>query len=177
MMPVVVERSLAPAASAQGRPIVIVPRARRRGRWSAIEADAAVDAIDRAGPEAIVLARPAAADTGAARLMEVARLLAVPVVRLPAEEAAAAWVIATATHRQFEGEALVRRLQVLVGVAAGRARLPSRPVDAGPAMPALRPGVLARWAGCVWRPCALCPGGGLTGAACGRCGSPLRVAA
>ena len=50
-----------------------------------------------------------------------------------------------------------------------------RPEGAGAVrVPALRPAVLARWAGCVWRPCDRCAGGGLPGAPCGRCGAGRR---
>jgi hypothetical protein len=173
MTALVVEASVAGCASPGGRPVIVVPRARRRGAWRPVEADAAVAALDRAGEDAIVLARPAGADPGAAPVVAVARLLGHPVVRLPAGDSAAAWVVATATHPQFLGDALIRRLDVLVGVPAAVAGLPMRPSGHGPEVPALRPAVLARWAGCAWRPCAACPGGGLAGASCGRCGAGI----
>jgi hypothetical protein len=171
MSALVIEASVAMSAAPGGRSVAVVSRRRRRGRWLPVEADAVVAAIDRGGSGAIVLARPPHADPGAAALVAVARLLGVPAVRLPADRAAADWVVATASHPDFAGDPLVPRLEVLVGAAAGPHALPRRPVDQGPAMPALRPGVLARWAGCAWAPCARCGGGGLAGADCGRCGA------
>ena len=89
------------------------------------------------------------------------------VVRLPGDDDAAAWVVAVAGALAGEGADAARRLQVLVGATAAPA-LPRRPVGARAArVPALRPGVLARWAGCAWRPCGRCAGGGLPGAPAG----------
>lgn len=171
MSALVIEASVAASAAPRGRPAVVVPRRRCRGRWQPVEADAVVAAIERGGAGAIVLARPPYVDPGAAALVAVARLLGVPAVRLPVDRVATGWVVAMASHPDFAGDPLVPRLEVLVGVAAGAAALPRRPVDRGSAMPALRPRVLARWAGCAWVPCARCGGGGLAGADCGRCGA------
>jgi hypothetical protein len=175
---VVVELSLAPASAAgSGEGLVVVPRTRRRRGWADLDPDAVVDALDRAGPGAVVLARTPLADAGARALPALARIMGREVVRLPAEGEAAAWVVAVAGTLSAAGADPSRRLQVLVGAAAAPA-LPRRPVGAGPArMPALRHGVLARWAGCAWRPCARCAGGGLPGAVCGRCGAGLAAGA
>jgi len=171
MRALVVEAGLAVVVAGPGRSVVTVPRRRRRGGWCAVEGDAVVAAIDSAGADAVVLARAPGDDPGATCLPALARLLGVPAVRLPADTLLAGWVLAVAAHPQFGDADLVRRLEVLVG-AATAVGLPRRSVGDGPRVPALRPRVLARWAGCVWRPCARCAGGGLMGAACGRCGAP-----
>jgi hypothetical protein len=177
---VVVEEGL--AAAAGGPPadgLVVVPRPRvRRGRVRAdLDPDVVVEALDRGGPGAVVLARSASADPGARALPALASVMGREVVRLPDDGDAAAWVVAMAGGLASPGAGPARRLQVLAGAAAAPV-LPRRPVGAGAArMPALRPGVLARWAGCVWRPCGRCAGGGLPGAPCGRCGAGLAAAA
>jgi hypothetical protein len=176
---VLVEEGIAAAAGGAGRALTVVPRApRRRGRGrAALEPDAVVDALDRAGRGTIVLARSPAADPGAAVLPALAAVMGREVVRLPDDADAAAWVVALAGALAPGDGDLPRRLQVLVGAAASPV-LPRRPVGAGAVrMPAVRAGVLARWAGCVWRPCARCAGGGLPGAACGRCGAGLLAGA
>lgn len=179
-MTVVVEEGL--AAAAGGPPadgLVVVPRPRvRRGRVRAdLDPDVVVEALDRGGPGAVVLARSASADPGARALPALASVMGREVVRLPDDGDAAAWVVAMAGGLASPGAGPARRLQVLAGAAAAPV-LPRRPVGAGAArMPALRPGVLARWAGCVWRPCGRCAGGGLPGAPCGRCGAGLAAAA
>ena len=173
MSTVVVERRIAELVGAPGRrPLTVVTRARRRGRWAPVHADAVVDALDAVGPGAIVLARPHEADPGAAMVAAVARLMGVPVVLLPGDPAAAAWALAVALHPDFEQRDLVRRLEVLVGMARPGAALPRRAIDTGAAtMPSLRPRVLSRWSACAWRPCARCAGGGPAGASCARCGA------
>ena len=179
MRPVVAEASLVAltAYAADGpRPVAVVSRARRLGRWRPLEPDAVVEAIDAAGGRSVVLARPHSADPGGTCLAPVARLLGVPVVRLPAEPGPAAWVLAVSATAHLGDEALVRNLEALAG-AIGCAGLPRRSTGDGAAVPALRPGVLARWAGCVWRPCERCGGGGPPGGACGRCGAPRLGAA
>jgi hypothetical protein len=178
---VVVEEGVAVAVAGSHRgPVTVVPRPPgRRGRGRAdLAADAVVDALERAGPGAVVLARSPAADLGARALPALAAVMGREVVRLPDDGDAAAWVVAMAAALDAT-TAPARRLQVLVGAAtASAAALPRRPLGAGTArMPALRPGVLARWAGCVWRPCPRCGGGGLPGARCGRCGAGLAAGA
>jgi hypothetical protein len=178
VIPVVVEHGLASAgAASSAEGIVVVPRPRGRRGWADLDPDAVVDALDRAGPGAVVLARTALADPGARALPALAGIMGREVVRLPADREAAAWVVAVAARLAAAGDDPARLLQVLVGAPAAPV-LPRRPIGAGSArMPALRPGVLARWAGCAWRPCARCAGGGLPGAACGRCGAVLTVGA
>jgi hypothetical protein len=177
MRPLVVDAALRVATAAQGRPVVVVERRRRRGRWVPVTADAAVEAIDRAGPDVVVMVRPAGIDPGGAVVAPVARLAGLPVVLLPADEAPAAWALATASHADFGDDDLVRRLEALVGAATVASTLPRRPAGRGADMPALRPRVIARWAGCAWSPCGRCGGGGLRGAPCGRCGAPAPGAA
>ena len=155
--------------------LVVVGRHRRRGGgWDELPAGAVADALEAAGPGAVVLARGADADPGAIALAALARLLGHRVVRLPAHPAAAAWVVAVALHPDFTDDGSARRLEALAGApGAAGARLPRRRVgDDGPEVPVLRPGALARWAGCAWRACPRCAGGGPTGGHCGRCGAP-----
>jgi hypothetical protein len=175
---VVVEEGLAAAVGgppADGVVVVPRPRGRRRGVRADLDPDAVVEALDRAGPGAVVLARSVSADPGGRALPALAAVMGREVVRLPDEGEAAAWVVAMAGGLASPGAHPARRLQVLAGAAAAPV-LPRRPVGAA-RMPALRPGVLARWAGCVWRPCGRCAGGGLPGAPCGRCGAGLAAAA
>jgi hypothetical protein len=173
---VVAEEGLAAAVGGPSLDgVVVVPRPRRPRRrgWADLDPDAVVEALERAGPDAVVLARAAADDPGARALPALAAIMGREVVRLPADADAAAWVVAMAGTLGPGGVEPARSLQVLVSAAAAPA-LPRRPVGAGDArMPALRPGVLARWAACVWRPCGRCGGGGLPGAPCGRCGAGL----
>ncbi len=155
------DESIARRAGAGARRVVGIARERRRRRGGGgITADAVAAAIEAAGAEPVVLARPAEADPDAAAVRPVAVLLGVPCVRLPSALDAAAWLVAVAAHAEFGDTALVRRLEALAGAAAE-----------GGTPPVLRPGVLARWAGCVWRPCPRCGGGGVDGGPCGRCGA------
>jgi hypothetical protein len=176
----VVEEGLAAAAGgAPTEALIVIPRPRsRRGRGCAeLDPDAVVEALDRAGAGAVVLARAPSADPGGRALPALATVMGREVVRLPDDGDAAAWIVAMAGRLACGGPDPARRLQVLAGAAAAPV-LPRRPVGAGAArMPALRPGVLARWAGCAWRPCGRCAGGGLPGAPCGRCGAGLPAAA
>lgn len=172
MSALVVERSVAAWALPGSRPMQVVPRRRRRGRWLDLDADAVIEAIDAAGHDPIVLARPAADDPGASCLPALGVLLGAAHVRLPGDPARAGWVVSVATQPSFGDGSSLRRLEALVGAAAGGASLPGRGTDEVRGVPAVRPGVLARWAGCAWRPCARCGGGGLPGAACARCGAP-----
>lgn len=156
--------------------LVVVPRARRRkaGRWAALDADRVVEALVDAGAGAVVLTRGAGADPGAAVLADLARVMGRDVVLLPATPDLAAWAIAVATHRDFPDDDLVRRLEALVGVACDAGPLPRRSIGSdGPAVPALRPSALGKWAGCAWRACGRCSGGGSAGGRCGRCGASV----
>ncbi|WP_217913092.1 hypothetical protein [Miltoncostaea marina] len=148
-------------AGRDGRGLAVVPRRRRRGRWATVAADDVVAALEAAGPGAVVLARPAGDDPGAAALPQVARLMSAPLLRLPGAAPRAAWAVAVALHPAFEGHRGVRSLEALLSAGAG-ARVP-----------ALRPRVMSRWAAAAWRPCGRCPGGGLPGCPCGRCGAAV----
>ena len=155
--------------------LVVVPRERRRrhGSWSALEADRVVDTLSSAGPQAVVLVRGVEVDPGAGVLGALGRLMGNPVVRLPADPAVAAWALGVAAHPQFEERLIVRRLEALVGVASSSDALPRRPIGSTDTeVPVLRPAVLSRWAGCAWRACRHCSGGGPVGGRCGRCGAP-----
>lgn len=170
MSALVAERRVADLVDAAGRrPLTVVARGRRRGRWSAVHADAAVDALAAAGPAAIVLARAPEADPGAVALAAVARMMGAAVVRLPSGLEAAAWCVAVALHPDFEHDDLVRRLEALVGLAQLGGDTP--------AVPSLRPGVLSRWSSRAWRPCGRCGGGGALGGACARCGAATAAGA
>jgi len=167
MSVLVVEERLAASLAGDARQrLAVVRRGRRRGRggWAPLEADAVVELLDASDPGALVLARPAEADPGAAPLAAVARLMGREAIRLPPALERACWVVGVAVAwAPEEGPMLVRPLQALAGAAeAGTAE--ARP-------PVLRPDVLARWAARAWRPCARCRGGGAAGAPCGRCGA------
>lgn len=174
MTVLVVEQGIAQAVVGGGRAaLAVVPRERRRrgDRWAPLAPDAVVEVLDAAGGDALVLARGLAADPAAASLPVLARVMGREVVRLPDNADAAAWVLAVAlTWEPGEGD-VAHQLQVLVGAARGARALPRRELGGRTVcIPAVRPRVLARWAGCVWRPCGHCGGGGLPGAPCGRCG-------
>ncbi len=172
---IVAERSLVcrvAGLEASGR-VVTVPRERRRGRWSPLVADEVVDALEAAGPGAVVLARPVAVDIDAAALPGLARVLGREVVQLPADGDRAAWVIAVAVHVEAGDTAdTVRTLQSVAGLAAAARQGQDGYLPAG-----ARPGLVLRWARRSWRPCAHCGGGGCAGTPCGRCGGPIAVAA
>lgn len=181
MRALVAEESIARLVTTPGAErLVMVPRAHRRraGRWDVLEADRVVDALARAGAGGVVLARGIDADPGAATLAAIGRMMGHDVVLLPGEPLLAAWAVGVAAHRDFPDDGLVRRLEVLAGAAGAAGSLPLRSAGSGgPAVPALRPRVLARWAGCAWRACERCSGGGPAGGRCGRCGAVLIAAA
>lgn len=160
MRALVVEEPVAALASPGRRPVVPIPRGGRRAA-TPVRADDVVRAVERAGSGAVVLVRPLAADPALAVVAPLARMLGVPRVLLPADPAAAAWVITLAGTAEVGDGALVDRLEVLAGIAACRGTLP-----------ALRPAVIARWAARAWRPCGRCGRGGVHGAPCGGCGMP-----
>lgn len=173
MSALVVEESLARlvAGSARER-LTVVTRSRGRGRgWNDLDADRVVAALDAGGPDALVLARDSEADPGARVLDELARLMGHDRVRLPGAPVEAAWAIAVAAHDDFQGEGLLRRLEALVGEMGRGGALPRRLLGQGTKVPALRPAALARWAGCAWRACRECSGGGPAGGRCARCGA------
>ena len=173
MSVIVVEESVVSAIPPEGLDrIHVVPRDRRRdGSWPALAADAVVAVLEAAGSGALVLARPPAADPGAAALPALAEVMEREVVRLPASARAAAWVVGVAMAGDEGPPPPLRALQALAG-AADRLGTASGE-DHESRMPAIRPAVLLRWARCGWCPCARCPGGGLPGARCGRCGAPV----
>jgi hypothetical protein len=160
--------------------VTVVPRARRRRRsrrvWAPLCPDALIDALVAAPRDALVLARDAVADEGAALLAPLARLRGLGVVCLPDSADAAAWTVALAVAWADAGERdLVRGLEVAAALP-GQEALPARPWgNSGVAVPAVRPRVLARWSTCAWRPCEWCrTGGGLASGRCGRCGAGVR---
>jgi hypothetical protein len=167
---VIAEQSLIARLADRDLPgLHIVERGRRRGRWADLDPDAAAEAVAGAGAGALVLARPPAADPGAESVWVLARSMGRDVLRLPHAEAPAAWVVGCASRiwpTSVDRETALRALQVLVGAAvAGRCG----PGMDGPAGPR----ALTRCAARAWRRCARCPGGGLPGAPCGRCGASV----
>jgi hypothetical protein len=177
----VVEQSLAVAAGVRAAdPVIVLPRARRRRRWRRVWAplcpDALIEALAAAPLDAIVLARDAPVDEGAALLAPLARLRGLGVVPLPDSADAATWTVALAVAWADAGERdLVRGLEVAASLP-GHEALPRRAWgQSGVAVPAVRPRVLARWAARAWRPCEWCrAGGGLASGRCGRCGAGVR---
>lgn len=158
--PIVVDAANAGAVTG----VHVVPRRRRRGRWLRVDPGDALDALELAGPGAVVLAAEPAADPGAAALLGVARLGGNPVVLLPERRSDAGWVVALARAWAHAGEtALVRRLEAATGLAARCA--------AGQEGDGLGWRALGRLAAAAWRPCRWCAGGGGAGPWCGRCGA------
>ena len=177
MSVIVVEESVVSAIPPEGLDrIHVVPRDRRRdGSWPALAADAVVAVLEAAGSGALVLARPPAADPGAAALSALAGMMEREVVRLPASARAAAWVVGVAMAGDEGSPPPLRALQALAGAADRPKAAPGQ--DDEHRMPAIRPAVLLRWARSGWRPCDRCAGGGLPGARCGRCGARVGEAA
>lgn len=163
---------MAAAISAEGLGrIHVVPRDRRRdGSWPPVAGDAIVATLEAAGSGVVVLARPPAADPGAAALPALAEVMEREVVRLPRSADAAAWVVGVAMAADEGSPPPLRALQALAGAAD---RLETAPGDGALRLPAIRPSVLVRWARRGWRPCGRCRGGGLPGARCGRCDAPV----
>jgi len=146
------------AGAGDGAPsltVVAAPGARRGRRAVPPAADAAVAALDAAGPGAIALA-PVGSPLG-----PVARLMGADVVALPRDADAAAWVVGVALRAggDDDDEGVLRRLEGLASAAAA----------AGASLARTRPAVLLRWAGWAWRRCGSCGGGGVPGGPCGRC--------
>ena len=170
MRSLVAEEGLARAVAARtaGRGLAVVPRppSRRGHGVTALRADDVIEAIEAAGPGAVVLARGPGSDPAAAALPALGRMMSADVVLLPSDPTAAAWTLGVALRHDVDDVLLMRRLE---GLASAAASLWS-PTGAAPA---LRAAVLVRWAGRAWRPCGACPGGGLPGGPCGRCGASL----
>ena len=161
MSVIVAEESVAAAGArhASSR-LLVIPRGRRRGRWRPLDPDAVTDALAALEADAVVAARPAAADPGAAALPVLAGVMGLRGVRLPCDAVAAATTLALAAHPGFA--ACARGMEVVAVLVAD-----------GGALPALRPSVLARWAARAWRPCGSCDAGGPGGRRCCRCGAPV----
>lgn len=155
-----------------GRALAVVrrPPSRRGHVVAALRADDVIEAIEAAGPGAVVLARGPDSDPAAAALPALGRMMGADVVVLPSDPAAAAWTLGVALRHDVDDLLLTRRLEGLAS-AAGSLWSPAG------AAPALRAAVLVRWAGRAWRPCRACPGGGLPEGPCGRCGVPLTAVA
>ena len=167
------EEGLARAVAGRlgGRALAVVPRpsSRRGPGVTVLRADDVVETIEAAGPGAVVLARGPEADPAAAALPALGRMMGADVILLPSDPTAAAWTLGVALRHDVDDVLLTRRLE---GIASAAASLwnPTRTA------PALRAAVLIRWAGRAWRPCRTCPGGGLPGGPCARCGAHLATA-
>lgn len=160
---IVVEEAIAGRTPHDGSgALVVIPRARRRGSWRPLDPDLIVGVLEETRGDGVVAARPADADPGAASLPALGTIMGLPVVRLPADEAAAAATIALVARPGFGGADPGRGLAVLAVLAAE-----------GIAVPSVRPAVLARWAARAWRPCDRCAAGGPAGVRCGACGARL----
>lgn len=148
---------------------------RRAGR---LDADQVLEALDAAGADALVLARPPWSDATTAPLPAMAIVLGLDVLWLPPGIPAAAWAAAliAAWARTTPPCDLLRRAQVAVGLAAMPAdRLPMRHWGPdGVQVPAMGPDALARWCDCAWYPCEWCDQGGMQGAPCPSCGQRAR---
>ena len=154
MRPLVAEECVArPVVGGDPERLVVVARDSRRGAgWHDLPPDRVADALEAAGPGAVVLARGVDADPGALALPWLARLLGHHVVRLPADPVAAAWVVAVALHPDFTDDGRVRRLEALAGVARPARR--HRPAaSAGRRRRAGGPGPAPGRAGEVGRAC------------------------
>lgn len=157
----VVEESVAPALPGA----IVVGRPRGRGGWGPVDAEPVLAALDHAGEAGLVLARSPQADPSGAALPCLARARGNEVVILPADHAAATWVVAAAWAWWSAGDAeLVRRLQALASLAALDSPDAAR-------LEGLGWRSLARMAVRAWRPCGWCRGGGgCAGGDCARCG-------
>jgi hypothetical protein len=153
--------------------LVVVPRLRlpwyRRGRrWAPLDPETVLDTLAAVPTPAVVLARGPSADPGARCLLDFAPLLGFDLRRLPDCVDMAAMSVSIASRGHEPGSmAGGRVLDVLCcgsALTTRRSALSDRP---------LRPTALRRWASCAWRPCPWCPAGGLAGARCARCGSPV----
>ena len=172
-VPIVVDH-LVGAALGAGRAegVHVVPRPARRARG--LGADEVLDALEEAGPQALVLALPPWVHPQSEPLPVLARVADRELLWLPARIPAAAWavrLIAGWARSSARGD-LIRRAQVLMGLAdASAVPLPRRQWgEDGPRVPAVGPRALARWCDCAWARCDCCPGGGLRAVGCPSCG-------
>jgi len=146
--------------------LVVVPRP-RAGRWRAgwrpLAADAVLDALDRGGADAIVLAPAPSDDPGAVPLVALARRRRRAVVLLPAERPRALWTITLARRWARSADAgVLRRIQACAALT---------PVcDAGAWDARLGWRALGRLMGARWHACAWCAGGGGAAGRCAGCG-------
>lgn len=179
MSVLVIERSIASAVGREGSATLVVPRHRRwpgaRGRWAPLRADDVVEALDTLDLGALGLCRPPFADPGAGPLVRVLDALGIARVVLPADRERAVWVVGTVARMVSEGRrGLRRRAEAIASLAAADAALPVRGWGSAPlAVPAIRPGSLARWALGAWSACLRCGRGGVLGGPCGGCGARL----
>lgn len=170
--PLVVDGEVADAACVDGHVGVhVVPAPGRRRR---LDAAAVIDALDAAGPDALVLARPPWREPALAPLAALSVVLGRDMLWLPADLAPAAWAVAliTAWAQSTPPADLARRAQVAVGLASMPPEsLPTRTWGPGDVpVPAMAGDSLARWCDCAWQECDWCDAGGLRGGACPACG-------
>lgn len=152
--------------------VTVVPSARRRRER--VDADDVLDALDAAGPEALVLTRPPWSEPTLAPLAALSVVTGREMLWLPPDLGRAAWAVAliAAWARTTPADDLLRRAQVAAGLATlPPGHLPMRawgPDDAP--VPAMTSDSLARWCDCAWQECQWCDGGGVGHAPCPSCG-------
>ena len=177
----VVERGLAECLGGGPSEVRIVARRRARwwrryrSPWAPLDPESVLDALVEIRRPVVVLARSAAADPGARCLIDIARLLGLEMRTLPENRDEAAWCVAIAGS--LDQAPIAGNLRALDVLCCGSAVAPGSPRGrwgpTGISVPALRPGTIARWASCAWRPCGWCAAGGLPGDRCRRCGNPI----
>ncbi len=165
----VVEASHAIDPADPGLAVVPRSRSRRRDSWRPLAVEAVLDALDRGGAKAIVLAPAPSDDPGAVALVALARGRRQAVVLLPAERLRALWTVALARRWARAGEpGLLRRIQACAALA---------PVcDADVLDTRLGWRALGRLMAVRWHACAWCAAGGGAAGRCAGCGG-IEVAA
>jgi hypothetical protein len=177
----VIEGGIASALAEPPPALRVLPRQRsrawrcRRTPWVPLRPDDVLEALDEIPRPAVVLARSAGVDPGAACLAPIGRLLGHDTLVLPDAPDEAAWVAGVACEIDVEDDAsYVRILHVVCCGPSIAASFPRRRWGpTGISVPALRPATLARWASCSWQACRWCVGGGLPGSPCRCCGAEV----
>lgn len=150
----------------EGLGLVVLERDRRRRRgWEPIDLDSTLERLSGVTAPSVVLASHPVADPGAAAMIDLARVLGVPIVLLPDEHTARAFVVAAGRRWLDEPPSRVAtRLWTLsASLTDGRGR---------DDMFGLGASGIARWARRAAVRCAWCAHGRhVQGAACPRCGS------
>jgi len=162
---IIVESSCAPRGA---HDLTLLPRARRRRGWDAIDLEPAIRLVSEAPSPRVLIAPGPHAGVTASVSADVARVAGADLVRAPEGPELAPLVVGLGARWAREGLGdLAPRLQALTSALA-------RPCTAQ-ILVRLRPRTLAAWTRRVAARCAWCRSGhGYPGAACGRCGAPIR---